>query len=189
MKASILALLAASVSVFGGSIALTGSSSTVAFTPGSPNTLTFGGGEIDGVFTAVIPITWSISGGTFDYNNSTPASITSGNPVSFSLTADSGADFLTGVVTLASLANGPSDSAAITGSLTVSTVGFGASVPDEELKALLVADAGGPITAGESFGLTISVTGCTSDGPAVCIVPFRGSNWKRRRRGADLRGA
>ena len=171
MKTVMLALLGASVSAFGGPLTLTGSTSTVSFTPGTPNVLTFVGGPITGTFTAVVPVTWDITGTTFDYTNSTPALITTGNPVSFLLTADGGADTITGVVNLASLTNIPSppDSAAILGGLVVSSVTFGSGSTDILLENLLVADLGGPITVGETFGVTIAVAGCSNGSPALCI--------------------
>lgn len=97
--------------------------------------------------------------------------ITSGNPASFSLTADSGADDITGVVTLGSLLNGASDSAFINGFLTVGSVTYGSSATDLQLESLISTDLGGAITVGETLGLTIQVAGCnTSGSPAICIA-------------------
>ncbi len=174
MKLAILAFVGASASLFGGSIALTGTSSTATFTSGSPNMLTFLDGEVAGVFTAIIPVTWDFSGGPFIYNNSTPALIpVFSSGASFSLTADSGADQITGEAELLELENvtSPADSALIFGVLNINTIAFGTATVDTELENLLTADLGGPLTAGEQLSVAISVVGCNNDEtPAVCIA-------------------
>jgi hypothetical protein len=175
MKLAILAFVGASASLFGGSIALTGTSSTATFTPGTPNMLTFLDGEVAGVFTAIIPVTWDFSGGPFIYNDSMPALIPAfSSGASFSLTADAGADQITGEAQLLELENvtSPADSAVILGVLNINTIAFGTATVDTELENLLTADLGGPLTAGEQLSVAISVVGCNNSGtPAVCIAP------------------
>jgi hypothetical protein len=170
MRTAILVFLATSVTVFGSPIGLTGGSTSVTFNAG---TMTFGADPITGTFDVLsVPVTWDVSGTTFSYNGE--GLITSNNAQTFSLSGDGGADTIAGTVDLASVVNMSSDSdaAVITGTLQVSSVSFADTILDQALFAALTAEDGGvPVTAEETFGFVIGVSGCKAGTlSSPCII-------------------
>jgi hypothetical protein len=174
LKIALLAIVASSVSVFGGSISLTGGSTSVTFDLG---TMTFGTNPITGSFNAPVAVTpfsvgviWDVSGTSFGY--SLGGAITTNNNQTFSLSADSGADTLTGTVDLLSVANAGATSAGIAGTLHINTVSFASTQLDQALYAALTAENGGvAVATGENFALVIGVTGCNiANTSSNCII-------------------
>lgn len=147
-------------------IGFTGGTKDVAFNGG---VMTFES-TLSGSFPALTTnLTWSLTGTTFDYDVN--GNITSGNPVTFTLSGDGGNDLLTGTVNLSSVANGPEDSAQIFGTLDITGVTVGSSGLDQALYALLNTDAGETITTGSAFNLIVNVASCNIDSePSTCII-------------------
>jgi uncharacterized protein (TIGR03382 family) len=168
MKAGILALLGA-VAVFGSSI--TGDlteTNAIDFNPGTPDTLTFPEGELAGTIPPFgFAVTWVLSGATFDYTVSgTTATITSGGPITFTLSAESDADQLAGAVNLTSMSES-GNSAVVDGTLTLTTVDFGGP-SGATYESELAAQAGlASFSTGETFSLQVDVQNCFIPGGGV----------------------
>lgn len=125
-------------------------------------------GPIAGMFTVDgTSVNWSISNSVFDYDNA--GNITSGNPVSFLLTADGGADSIPGTIYFGRVENLGSTTAEILGGMTLGAVSFGSSTVDTALAATLVSELDAPSVSflnGLGLGFTLNLTDCT-DGDCV----------------------